>query len=115
MEIQDQSSFERFYRICTDIPFRSPTGLSVLLQKAAYQCSGRSCCIAVTHKLNEDLRQAADNILSLNTELSIIQIGGEQQGNNLRHNPDKRVRIFKISKEQEIAEVLDVQQGGRVL
>lgn len=115
MGIQDQSSFERFYKTCSDIPFRSLADLPVLLKNAAYQCSGRSCCIAVTHKLDGELCQAAENVLSLNIELCIIQIGGEQQENNLRHNLDKRVRFFRISKEQEIAEVLDAKQGGRIL
>ena len=113
MEIQDQGSFDRFYRVCSDIPFRSLSVLPSLLRKAAYQYSGRSYCIIVTHKLDEELCRAAENVLSLNTGLCIIQIGDERQ-EGPRHNLDKRVRFFRISKEQEIAEVLDMQRGGRI-
>lgn len=112
MKLQNQASFDRFFRFCSDVPFHSFLSADAILGQAAFGCDGRSCCIVVTHKVDEEFCRTADHILSLDTELSVVQAGGLSP--EILHSLDKRVRLFQISKGQEIADVLETQQGGRL-
>ena len=109
--IYGKANFDVFYKICSDITFRSNLSIGKMLSGLhGIQLSGNHYMM-ITHTLTEEDIIACYATCDAGNEITILYINDEAS-TELKRTLSGKARLFQITYHQDITEILDISKEG---
>lgn len=106
MHIHKKTEFDMFYKLVTDISFKSSMNMATLLKEANQYSKSQNICMIVTHTITEELCLASYQSIFMGNEVIILYINDNSEDERIKHM-DARVHFYHIALNQDIIDVLN--------